>query len=429
MTRYAAQLTSSIPRHSRILSAGLFQAFSGSLLVAISLSLLSRPIAIGLFEVEDLAQLLHLAAIALPGAAVGKVVLGFLNGQRRMGAFMIVTALQSMATVACTVALVETGHGATGATLGLLIPAAVAGFASLIAVRRETWQGPSRVIAFPSFSPTLLRYGALVTLSNSIGLIQGYTDTVMIGAFLSETEVGLYAAAMLLLQFVLFPGNAARLVVTPRIAALWSKDEAASVQCLMERSLSAVAMIAVPSAFTIALSNAVLLPAIFGAPFSAAGHAIALLMPGAAVMGTWATTGATLGITGHVQSAFKLSLLSAAANIPLNAILIPHFGISGAALATTASLVVACILEAYSVHKRLGIRISWQRPITAGAVLITVAAWLLATDRQPGTLFGCVLWWFAATVLCLALQPSAMRRETIARIQAWLNKRLIRNSR
>ena len=40
MTRYAAQLTSSIPRHSRILSAGLFQAFSGSLLVAISLSLL-----------------------------------------------------------------------------------------------------------------------------------------------------------------------------------------------------------------------------------------------------------------------------------------------------------------------------------------------------------------------------------------------------
>ncbi len=423
MTRYAAQLTVSVQRRSRVLSAGLFQAFAGSLLVAMVLSLLARPIALSLFEVEDLAQLLYLAAIALPGAAIGKVVLGFLNGQQRMGTFMTLSAAQSVAIVACTVALVEKGYGATGAILGLLIPAAVAGFASLIAVRRETGQEPRKATAFPFFSPTLLRYGALVTLTNSVGLVQGYTDTVMIGAFLSETEVGLYAAATVLLQLVLFPGNAARLVATPRIAALWSREEAASLQHLIEHTLSAVAVITVPSAFTIALGGTVLLPIIFGAPFSAAGRAIALLMPGAAAMATWAAVGATLGITGHVQMAFRLSLVSAAANIPLNAILIPQFGIAGAALATTVSLLGACIMEAYAIHKRLGIGISWRRPLAAGAVLIAVAAWLLATGRQPGTLSECALWWFAAAGLCFAMQPAAMRSAVIARLRAWLKAR------
>jgi O-antigen/teichoic acid export membrane protein len=115
--------------------------------------------------------------------------------------------------------------------------------------------------------------------------------------------------------------------------------------------------------------------------------------------------------------------------MPSNAILIPHFGIAGPALATTASLIGGCTPEACTVHKRLCIGISWRRPLAAGAVLITVAAWVLATGRQPGTLFGCVLWWIAAAARRFAIEPSAMRREIVARIQVLLNTRAFLNSR
>ena len=66
--------------------------------------------------------------------------------------------------------------------------------------------------------------------------------------------------------------------------------------------------------------------------------------------------GAFSGI-GRPDIAFKLGVLSSGINIALNILLIPHLGITGAAIATTISLLVHTVTFLALMPKILGVRI------------------------------------------------------------------------
>ncbi|MCK9356705.1 MAG: flippase [Dehalococcoidia bacterium] len=419
LTRYAAQMGRSVIRHSRLLVTGIMGVLAVSVVVAVLMALTAHSVSVRTFGTQDLYPFIIMAAVALPGAATGKVVLGYLNGRRRLGVYAGIVTVQSLAIAACTVLLVQAGYGITGAVFGLLAPIAATGFASLAVVAREVALGLAPPRSRP-FSASLFRFGLLVTLTNSVGLIQGYTDTLMIGGFLTERDVGLYAAALLLMEVVRFPGSAAQLATTPRIAALWTTGNTAAIADLVNRALTGIATVVLPAAFACMVGGQVLLRALFGSSFTEGASAMAILMPGATMIGIWAAVGALLSSTGHVRTAFRFSAISAAINVPLNTILIPLFGIEGAALATTLSVGLGCLLQARAAQIHVGLSIEWRRPTLVGLALMAAAVVAVLTDTNPHKLYALGLWWFGATALC---GSTLLGRQAKQQALRWLVRR------
>jgi O-antigen/teichoic acid export membrane protein len=399
LTRYTAQLRTSAVRRSHVLSAGLAQAFAGGTIAAVLLAAASGTLGTRLFELESLSSYLVLAAIVLPGAAAGKAVAGYLNGQRRMGEFVALACAQGAAAAVLTFLLVSLGHGTAGAVLGSLLPAGALGLASLALVSADLRRSFAQSQAV-RFSAALLRFGRYATMTNGVGVIQGYTDTLMLGAMLSGRDVGLYAAALLALQAVRLPGTAAQLAVNPRIAAMWPRGDIQAIGRTINLAMGLVAALVLPAGFACMVGGHVLLREAIGESFVAAAPALSLLMPGGMVAGLWAVAGTLLSSTGHQRIAFRVALLSVSANIPLNFVLIQFAGLTGAALATSLSLGLGCVFEGCLAQRHSGVQLRWQRIALIGTVL-TAAAWLLPQlGARPESLMAVMAWWLMATTLC-----------------------------
>ncbi len=400
LTRYVAQIERSDLRKARLLATAMIHSAGISVIVALTLGLIARPLSCMLFEMCSLSTFLIIGAVALPGAVTGKVVLGFLNGERRLGIYATIVIVQSLFIALCTILIVEMGQGVSGAVIGLFLPAAVTGVASVALVYRQVNFGFSPHRQHLSLSRGWLRFGFYVTLINGVGLLQGYTDTLILGVFLAGSDVGIYAAALLMLEAVRFPAAAMRMASTPRIATLWSAGEIRRLTELVNRTVGITATIVLPIAFTCMAASTVLLREFLGHSFQAAATPLILLMPGGMLMGVWTGVGALLSSTGHVRIAFRCSVISAGANVLLNLSLIPPFGLEGAALATTVSLCLGCTLQVREVQRRVGIELQWTRVALTSGLLAAIAAGILLTDSQPTTLPEVAIWWVAASVVC-----------------------------
>lgn len=180
-------------------------------------------------------------------------------------------------------------------------------------------------------------------------------DTLMLGLFLTDREVGIYAFAALLVEGL---GNAAlvlRNLVNPSLTRLLAEDSGAAIRRLVSR----VQMAAWPLLLLIFVAAWLLFqPAVrlvFGPGDLEQGLApllilIALMAP----YFTYSTFEEVLMLAGHAgtQSLFQLTVT--VANAVLNLLLIPSFGIEGAAIATGLASLFACLLLITLVRRRTG---------------------------------------------------------------------------
>ena len=99
--------------------------------------------------------------------------------------------------------------------------------------------------------------------------------------------------------------------------------------------------------------------------------------------------GGAFSSIGRPDIALKLNILSAVLNIVLNIVLIPHFGIAGAALATTISLLVRVVVL---MPRILGVRIDikWFSSVI-GAAGIAVGLFLVGIKLTNLYIVGSVI--------------------------------------
>jgi O-antigen/teichoic acid export membrane protein len=94
---------------------------------------------------------------------------------------------------------------------------------------------------------------------------------------------------------------------------------------------------------------------IFGQDFVDGKGALIILSVGRLLNVAFGSVGAIMIMTGHEREAAFGVGVSAVANVMLNATLIPKWGINGAALATTISLILWNVTLCTYVFRRLGI--------------------------------------------------------------------------
>jgi O-antigen/teichoic acid export membrane protein len=199
-----------------------------------------------------------------------------------------------------------------------------------------------------------LRVSLPLLLVAGFELVLIRADILILGIFKGDSTAGIYNVATQTATLVSFVFAAVNTVAAPMIASLYAKGDHASLQKLVSATTKWMCW---PSlAITVVLllwGNRIL--SLFGTEFTVGWLPLSLLAVGHLVNTCVGPVTYLMSLTGHQDISAKVFGISALLNIVLNLILIPFWGIVGAAVATMVTMMLWNVWLYIEVKKNLGI--------------------------------------------------------------------------
>nr|MDA3877929.1 polysaccharide biosynthesis C-terminal domain-containing protein [Halothiobacillus sp.] len=193
------------------------------------------------------------------------------------------------------------------------------------------------------------------TLIGGAGIINNQADIIMLGWFGSTADVGIYRVAVQGATLVAFGLQAANAVIAPHFARLYAQGDMKKLQRLVTGSARMVLLAALPLALAFVFAGGTIVTWVFGSEFAASHLPLAILALGQLANAAFGSVGLLLNMTGNESHMARIVLQTALLNVVLNGLLIPFYGMSGAAVASTISLLIWNALLFLRVGKSLGV--------------------------------------------------------------------------
>lgn len=330
---------------------------AASAVLTIILLSAAPTISLYVFHQPELTNTLRIIALALVPFALLNINAAMLQSAKHVPASTVVQAAAIPGTFLVLLALTGIFSVTPVIAAGCYTLATILVFAGSHAF----WK---RSVLFPTLtvkqfdSRKLLRTGLRIMGVNSISLIMAWTDTVCLGIWRPSAEVGLYGIAIRIALLTSLVVSAANSAIGPKFAELSAQENTPGLRMLMQRTSLGMAFIAIPVSAVLLLFPKFIL-GLFGHDFSAAYVVLMILAVGQFVSVVTGTLGHLMMMSGHERSLRNIIAVSAVLNVILNVILVPSFGMVGAAIATTISLISMSLMCVGSVRKRMGI---WSIP-------------------------------------------------------------------
>ncbi|UCI08878.1 lipopolysaccharide biosynthesis protein [Mesorhizobium sp. B1-1-8] len=207
--------------------------------------------------------------------------------------------------------------------------------------------------------PTTVHFGQWFLVSLPIFLVESFfflltnADVLMVGAYLDPNDVAVYFATVKTLALVHFVYFAVKAGVAQRYAQFTHGEP---------RRLAIFARETVSWTFWPSLLMAVLVLALgepmlvlFGPEFTAGYPLLFLLVLGVVARAAVGPCESLLTMSGNQNICAAVYAMTLALNIGLNVLLIPHFGLWGAAIATSLAMVFEASALSFTVWRKLGI--------------------------------------------------------------------------
>lgn len=199
-----------------------------------------------------------------------------------------------------------------------------------------------------------LRSGLAMMLMAGLNIINSRADVLMLGAITGNEAVGVYNIAVRGGELVIFFMLAVHASLGPTIARLYTNKDIERLQSVITKSTRILFVLALPVALGLIFFGYWFL-LLFGPDFTQGQHALAILSTGQIFNVFMGPVTLILIMTHHERDATIGLGISATLNIILNAVLIPRWGLEGAATATAMSMVLWNILMAIMVYRRIRI--------------------------------------------------------------------------
>lgn len=367
--KYVAEFKGDQIKINSIVSAGIIN----SLLLGIGASIvvyLSSGIFEEIFKMPGLSGLLKILSLVFPFVLVGEVLLGFLNGMREMKKYGKATIIQSVLMVVFSVPLIYFGFGVAGVVTGIVM-SSMGWCLYLLLISKNYFE-----ITFDEYASNtkkMLVFGAQIFIGNAINMVNYQADTIMIGYFLTAADLGYYAVALGLTKFFWMIPGAIQAITYPATSEYWGKNNHSALNVMIDKSMRYTAFALFPIGLGIVFFAKEIITLIYGYDFIHSVFSAQVLVVGTVIFGVMKSIGGTITGVGRPDLSAKIVVISASINILLNFLLIPKFGIDGAAVATCISLTTSSILTILLTVKtlKLNIDLRWAAKIS-GVTLLAV---------------------------------------------------------
>lgn len=198
-------------------------------------------------------------------------------------------------------------------------------------------------------------------IASSIMLVISWSDTIMLGIFRSEAEVGIYNIAYKISAVMLLIFMAISTISAPKLASAYGKKDMKEFEQISYNSTKPIIIFSIPLCLFIVIFNEFLL-GLFGEEFVIGSWALIFLVFGQLIKSIFGTLDYILQMSNHQKPLMLYALISAILNIVLNYISIPIYGVEGAAVSSLLSILIYQLLLLFKVKKEFGFYL-WINPI------------------------------------------------------------------
>ncbi len=347
-----------------------------SLLFAFILFWYANWISIHVFHDANLTPILRIFAIGVPFSVLSSNLLSATVGFQDMRYNVYVQyILQEPLKLAAIIILLALGLGVLGATWGWVLAIIVMSFISFYFLEKKVFPIFETKVKAVSVDKELFCFSFPLLFAGIAGLVMGWTDTLMLGYFSSSADVGIYNAALPTAQLIrAFPG-ALGVIFFPVISELYARNKIDDLRRTYSVVTKWMLSLIFPTFLLVVLFPEQIIKILFGAEYVAGAAALSILMFGFMVYGALGPTSAILQTYGRTKIIMMTNYIGAITNLGLNFLLIPIYGVNGAAIATGFSLALLYILNflfAYRVAKMQPFRLSYLKIILASMIAVFV---------------------------------------------------------
>jgi O-antigen/teichoic acid export membrane protein len=407
----------------------LLAAALTSAVLAIVIAIEAPYIATNFFHKPRASEVLAITSWSLPGLVLTRVVIGALQGLGVMTYSAWLNPIRAMVNILTAIPLLAIGfdiHGLAVAsvitawtTLGIAIGFLFRVHPTVFTPCREDW----------SFR-RMLRFSAPQTLTTMLLYTILWTDTLVLGRLRAAADVAIYTIVQRLLSPAQTISTATGQMFAPRVAAEDARGNLGGLSVMLKRLTYWNLALSIPVFVVLLLLPGPLL-SIFGTSYERGAAALAILAAGQLVNAATGPLGQVINMSGRPYITMVNNGVVATLNIAGCLILVPQYGITGAACSTTASITAVNLIKLVQVRLIFGINPFRFQMLRAVGVAVLSAAivspiaflppWpsdaLMATVATPLILsvYAFLFWTIAA--------GTTERREFARRMNALLSRR------
>ncbi len=357
-----------------VLSSLLFQ-FISSLIMAGVLILISSLLAKHYFKVEISSPILQLFTLYIFTSLLFLNVRHLLRAFQNIFWFSIAEIIRDISFLVITLMFFTTGWQIFGAVLGFILCNLVAFLILLFPASKYFFIFKHKTKDFWKTTKQLFQFGIPVIFTGIGEKVISYIDVLILTYFVSLTAVGIYNIIMPTAMVFLFLARSVSSVLLPMISELWEKKDMKRISAGFRLIYSYSFVITIPVLFTAFTFSDILIRLFFGNEYVSATLAFKILLVGVLCYIVAQVNHSALSGIGKPKEATKIILVIAVINILLNFILIPHFKLTGAAIATAVSYVIALVISTLRLVKFIKVAppwLNWLKILFSGAVFISV---------------------------------------------------------
>jgi len=284
---------------------------------------------------------LQAVALITPFSVIVSVFRGSFQGFFKMEYIVASRAVEQIGMISIAVVLVSIGFYAAGAVLGTGFGFMASATVSFLLFRKYIWVHFPKPATKISFWEEITLLKTILTFSIPIAITglseMGIYDVgpLVIGRYLPTTDAAYYTTADPIARLPLIISLSVAAVILPAAAEAASLKDKTLLATYITQSYRYVVLVVLPMCVGIALFAQPLLSLLFGSKYIFGAQALSILVLGMTFYTLFMVSSSIVQGIGYPRLPMYIMIFGTALNIGLNFLLVPIFGIIGAAIATT----------------------------------------------------------------------------------------------
>ena len=328
---------------------------SVSILSGVFLFIFADKIALDLFKEPQLILVLKIFAISIPFFCLLSFFISIFRGFKKINYMVYIQAGFNLSVrLLFLIFFIILGFKLLGISLIYFISLVIASIVSIFLFKRITKEHREWKEAKSSDArKDLIFFSSPLMISQILGRLRGKTDTILIGYFITVSQVGLYSVALPVARMLQFGLNSLNSIFMPSISELYGKGNLEELNNTYKRVAKWAFCITLPMFLVFFCYPKYILATLFGVEYQKAWLPLMILSVGIFINVSSGSFGETLIAIGKTKINMLLITIFVFINVVLDIILIPRVGLIGAAIANSFSLILVCVIGLLYLNKYL----------------------------------------------------------------------------